>query len=102
MGKPRHVNTLVPSDKSCLEICEALEQRFLTVCRRYKQKWGVDIVIPEILKPDFIRWRTMVSRYNKRDFRHTEAEEKSVRELCQWTVDVNCELCSQPATKIKW
>jgi len=79
----------------------AVEERFLTVCNRYAQVWGVELIVPEILRPDFIKWRQMVSRYNKGDFRHTEAELKSLKAIATWTVDENCKLCGQDPIKLE-
>ncbi len=102
MVRKVHTNVLVKSDMSCLEGCQALEERFLTVCNRYAKKWGVDLPVPTYMQKDFIRWRTLVRRYNVNDFRHTEAELRSLKEIAQWTVDENAKLCGQPDTKIKW
>jgi hypothetical protein len=97
-----HKDVLVPSDKSCLEGCVAVDERFRTVCARYQKIWGVDLLVPESLRSDLFRWRQMISRYNKGDFRHTEAELRSLKAIAQWTVDVNSSLCNQPTIKIDW
>jgi len=97
-----HTDVLKQSDKSCLEGCAEIEDKFLRVCKKYARVWGVELLVPDIMKPDFIRWRTLVKRYNKGDFRHTDSELRSLKEIAQWTVDTNAALCKQPTTKIQW
>ena len=102
MSKAIHTSILKPSDRSMLEGATAVEERFLTVCKRYLKKWGVELQIPNHLKQDFIHWRELVVRYNQGDFRHTDAELRSLKEIAQWTVDINCELCGAQYTNIAW
>ena len=101
-GKQIHTNTLNPSDLGHRQMLVEMEERFLTVCNRYIKKWGIELVIPESLRPDFVRWRQMVSRHNKGDYRHTEAEWESIKSIAQWTVDENCKICDQPPVTVEW
>jgi len=95
-----HGNTLHPSDKSCLEGCLAIEERYNTVRDRFFRKWGVPLLIPSDLDSDFKRWRQLATRYREGDYRHTEAELKSMKAIAQWTIDVNCSVCGQPPVKV--
>jgi hypothetical protein len=101
-GKPRHWNRLVKSETDDIALCAAVEKRFLELCHLYKRTRETELPIPESLNNDFLHWRQMAVRHAGNDFRHTDAEIRSVRTIAQWTVDVKGILCNQEPFTLKW
>lgn len=102
-GKPaRHINVLHKSKQDDVALALALEDRFLRLCGDYRRIRGIELVPPQSLDNEIMRWRTMMVRFKKNDMRNTEAEIKSVQVLCQWTVDIRMELTNQPAKMVEW
>ncbi len=100
--RPIHLNMLHPSCRDIISLGIAVEERFLTLCESWLRMRGVQLPMPKSLTKDMFLWRTMMVRYKKGDFRHKEAEEKSLKAIAQYTVDRNNELrCQEPKT-IKW
>ena len=94
--------TLQPSVEDVVKLAFAVETRFVEILNKWSKTKGETLPIPTYLDKDILRWRMMVVRYRKGDFRHRLSEVKSVKEVAQWTVDKNCELCDQPKKKIEW
>lgn len=102
-GKPSiHGNRLKPSSQDVIALANAMEERFLILCGKWKQAKGDNLPIPEDLWQDLLRWRTVQVRHKIGDFRNSDAEWESMKVFAQWTVDVNCELCGQPPKKLEW
>ena len=104
-GKPKkiHLDRLQKSSPDDRQLIVELEKRFLTVCELYGRKsGGLTPDIPEHIKKEMVRWRQMAVRHQKGDFRHTPSEMLSVRTVCQWTVDLNCDLRGQERVTIEW
>lgn len=85
-----------------IQLAIAVEQKFLDLCGAYQKIKGVNLTYPPDMRHDFVRWRTMCARHRAGDYRHTDAELKSTREVAQWTVDVNCRLRNQPTKQLTW
>jgi len=98
----RHINLLVRSQRAEVDLAFQVEERFKTVCELYWRTHQTDLIPTKDLDGDMLRWRTMVVRHKAGDFRHTEAELKSVKVIAQWTLDINCDLRGQPRQNIKW
>lgn len=87
-------------DDVCLG--EAIETRLADLADAYLRIRGRTLQVPEILKNDFVRYTAYRSRHRKGDFRHSDSELKSVREIAQWSVQVNRALRGQPPKHIDW
>ena len=96
------IDKLLPSNEDFICLCIAIEERFLTVCDRYRRKWGVDVPIDDGVRGDMYLWRTALLRHRKGDYRHTRSELQATRSFAQWTLDENCKLCSRPFVKLEW
>ena len=99
---PRHTNVLQKSTLDNVQLGLAVEERFLEVCKLYLKERGVELITPYDLDSDMLLWRTMRVRHKKGDFRNTKDEERSVRKIAQWTLDVKLRLCDQPAKVLEW
>jgi hypothetical protein len=97
-----HKNVLVPSVQDTVELCRAVQERFLGLLESYLQIKGVCLIPPKSLDNAMIRWRTMAMRFASGDYRNSEEEVQSLREVAQWTVDENCLLRGQPPKKVNW
>jgi len=87
-------------DDVCLGM--AIEERLHDLAGAYQRIRGMSLQIPEILKNDYVRFVSYCERHRKGDFRHTESELKSVREIAQWSVQVNCAIRNQSPKHIDW
>jgi valyl-tRNA synthetase len=98
-----HPEPLRPSDPDTIHLGRAVESRFLDLCSAYRRIKGDDLVPPQDLDGDMLNWRAMMLRHQKRDFRHTVTELRSLQMVAQWTVDVNNNIRNQaPAEPISW
>ena len=91
----RHARMLQPSTMDMVKLAEALEERFLSLCKTYLREKHEELQIPKSLDADMFLWRTLVSRYKQGDFRNNRDEKKAVRRIAEWTHRVNCEVCNQ-------
>jgi hypothetical protein len=99
--KKIHVDNLKPSSQDCIALAEAIEPRFLTIVELYGKKWGGQLIpIPKEIQGHITRWRQMLLRHRKRDFRNSLSEWQSTKQFAQWTVDRNCELRGQEPKKV--
>lgn len=102
-GKGRqHINVLKLSRMDIVLLGEAVETRFLELCKTHLKIKGEELPIPSHLDKDMVLWRTMRIRHKSRDFRNTEDEFKSVKRIADWTHLVNCQLKGQKYTPIEW
>lgn len=62
----------------------------------------MELPIPEGIRLDFEEIKRMALRHRRGDYRHTVKEFESLKTLCQWSVDVNCDLRNQPKQVIEW
>lgn len=93
---------LMPSDRDIVELSRAVQDRFLDLCNAYLRIRGVQLVPPEGIKSDMLRWRRMVARHSVGNMHHTQSEKLSLRSVAQWTLDTNCRIRNQPTTTIVW
>lgn len=98
----RHTKVLHRSKQDDAALAVALEDRFLRLCGDNKRIRGEELYVPSGLDGDFLRWRTMMDRFKKGDFRNTEAEIRSVQTICDWTLEVKAMLVGQDAKKVEW
>ena len=94
--------SLISSTSDNISLAHAVEVRFLDLCQMYSRTHGVELPIPSDLNRDMYRWRQMRVRHKQGDFRHTEAELRSVRTIAQWTLDAKRELCGKPTEQLQW
>lgn len=93
---------LVLSKKSEVKLAFDVHDRFLQLCHTWRRVNGTDLMFPIDLKSDVIRWRTMITRFRNKDFRHREAEMKSTQNVADWTLALNAELKGQPIPVVEW
>ena len=102
-GKPRiHLNQLQLSTRDDVALGQAVEDRYLELCRLWPAMRGMAFVPPASLDKDMVLWRTMRVRHKAKDFRNTRSELLATRTIAQWTLDKNMELRNQPAKKLEW
>jgi len=99
-GKAIHGNALQPSPKSLVHGCQVVWEKVALVLTLHRRQRGMDLVPPPHLSNDWKFWRAMVKRYEKGDYRHTDAELQSMKMIAQWTLDVHCELRNQPKVHV--
>jgi len=95
----QHGSMLQPSG-TWVMFGEVVESRFLDLSGSWQRVKGADIPIPHSLNPDILRWREMRVRHKRGDFRHTDAELKSTKNIAQWTLDMNADLRGQKKQKL--
>ena len=92
---------LMPSDKDMISLTAAVMEGIRTVSDMYKRQWRIEISTIRITR-DLERMNTLVERYQKKDYRHTDSEKKAVRTLAQWSMDQKSALVGQPTKKLEW
>lgn len=80
----------------------AVEERFLILCKKYLRNKGEELPIPTDLNSDFLLWREMRVRHSRGDFRAYRDEILSTRKIANWTLKVNSELCNQEYQPIEF
>ena len=91
---------LLPSTPDTISLSEAVTERFISVFEFHRQLKGFDLAVPESIELDLVKWRMMVGRHRKGDFRNLESELIALKEVAQWTVEQNCILRGQPIKKV--
>lgn len=102
VGKVVHKNVLIPSTEDTVALCFAVQERFIILLDSYAAIKGEALIPPREFDSAMIRWREMAVRFKKSDFRNSEEELTSLREIAQWTLDENCKLRNQPLKKMFW
>ena len=98
----KHLNRLMTSKYDDVALAEATEVRFLELCKMYLTAKGEELVPPEELTMDMMRWRQMRVRHAGGDYRHTDAELKSVQTIAEWTVQIKMVICEQAPKHVEW
>jgi len=102
-GKPIHAEMLKPSTPDCMALAREMEKRFLIVCELYGRiSEGRPLPIPEGMQVHLVRWRQVVTRHRRGDFRNSVSEWKSMKEVAQFILDWGCRLRGQPQQKLIW
>lgn len=91
----QHGNMLMWSVPDTVCLAQAVEERFLDLCGSWLRVKGVELLVPRSMDLDMFRWRQMRVRHWSGDFRNTEAELKSTKNIAQWTLDQNADLRGQ-------
>jgi hypothetical protein len=89
--RPVHTNVLVPSPMEAVRLGREVEQRFVRLLADWLRVRGERLVPPPNLDNDMLRWRQMRVRHKEGDFRHTEAELRSMEAIAQWCYAKQCE-----------
>ncbi len=97
-----HGSSLLPSFMDDIELCAAVESRFLDVCGLFLRIKGEPLVPPDDLDGSLFSWRKMAVRHKSGDYRHTDSEFRSLQAVAQWTLDVNTSLRNQESKTIVW
>jgi len=101
-GNVRHHRMLHKSSPNDIALIPAVHDRYIELCGLYYRVNEEKLVPPPDLDADMLQWRQLVARYKLGDYRHTDAELKSLRTIAQWTLDLKCDLCGQPRKKLQW
>ena len=102
-GKPIHGDKLGPSDPDYRGLTEEVEQQFLTVCELWGRNTnGAPFAIPKEMQQHFIRWRVLLLRHRKGDFRNSPSEWASTKEVAQFVFDWHCRLRGQQLKQLQW
>jgi len=94
-GQAIHTGRLLPSNPDYIALCQAVEEKFKLLFNTYYNMIGEPLSVPVSLNDDMIRWRQMAVRHNRGDFRNSDAEIKSLRNIAEWTLVVNAKLHNQ-------
>ena len=98
----RHSNALQSSDPDTIQVSDAVEYRVKEVGSTYFREKGMELFIPKHLDKDMFLWRTMAVRHSAGDYRHTEDEKKSLKNVAEWTLEENCKLKGQEYVPLDW
>ena len=102
----KHKNVLVRSSRDQQVFCIAVNEKYREMCLLCRRIRGVDLVPPESLMPDIVRWRQMFVRHNQsHDMRHTAEELQSLEAVAQYTLVLDKELRGQeppPPLEFDW
>lgn len=93
---------LIKSDPDTIHLSLAVNERFLDLCDAYKRIRGNQLTPPKSVLDDMKRWRTMVVRHKRKDYRNSRSELQALRAVAQWTCDVNCDIRNQRRKKLVW
>ena len=96
------MSSLTTSIPDTIALGQAVEERFISLLDDYLRIRGVHLLPPTCIEKDLSLWRSMRIRHRRGDFRNTEEEEKAVKVVASWTLDINCELRNQPRKKLDW
>ncbi len=103
-GKPQsiHGGMLIPSTADDIALARAVKEKFRELCGTFQRIRGVPLKVPASLYKDIMRWKALLNRHKKRDFRHSEAEKESMKTVAEWTVALNAALRNNPKPSIEW
>lgn len=97
-----HTNVLYRSIADTVALGDAIETRFLELCKDYLRIKHEHLSFPADLDSDVFLWRCMRMRHKKGDFRNTDDELKSTRRIAEWTLHVKCSLTNREYVPIEW
>ena len=100
-GKAIHGDMLRPSNPAYAGLPQEVEKQFLTVCE-LQGRTGQQFRIPGRMKKHFLRWRAVLIRHRKGDFRNSASEWASLKEVAQFVFDQHCRLRGQPNKTLVW
>lgn len=98
-----HGDVLKPSNPNYKGLTEEIGQQFLTVCELYgRNMGGQPFPVSKEMEAHFLRWREMVVRHRKGDFRNSPSEWASMKVVAQYVFDWHCKLRGQPSKALVW
>ncbi len=93
-------DALVRSSHDEVALNVAVQEKFLTLCRLWKRNVGEELMTPQELDGDMLRWRTMAVRHRAGDLRHKASELKALKTMAAWTLEVKARMCGKPVPKV--
>jgi len=102
MSKPIHRNPMKRSSPDTVALGDAVEHRFLNLCQSWLRIRGECLPIPNDIDSAMLLWRRMMVRHKQGVLLNTDDEERALKLLAQWTVDMNCDLRGQDRKKLEW
>jgi len=91
--------TLKDAELDDVQLCVAVETRFLDLLASHQRIKKVQLAVPKDLNTDMILWRTMAIRFQSGDGRCSVDEMNALKRVAQWTVDENKKMRNQPEAK---
>ena len=102
-GRAIHGDALKPCNPNFKTLPEEIGEQFLTVCELYGRKiGGQPFPVSAYMVPHFARWRQVVIRYRKGDFRISSSEWASIKEVAQFVFDWHNRLRGQLLKVLVW
>jgi len=102
-GQVIHGDVLKPSNPNYKRLTEEIGHQFLTVCELYgRNTGGQPFPVSKEMEAHFLRWREMVVRHRKGDFRNSPSEWASMKVVAQYVFDWHCQLRGQPLKTLVW
>ena len=83
-------------------LSQEVELRIRELEQAFLDKVGVSLQVPKDLQADYHRFIQMRLRHRTGDFRHDADEKRSLQQIAQWTVNVNCVLRGQQKKAVQW
>ena len=94
--------TLELSTPDDITLTYEVSKRLLDLADAHLRIRGVELAIPIDMQLDFVRFQQVKQRHINQDYRHMDAEMRSVKAMAQWSLDVNCALRNQPRKQLTW
>jgi len=101
-ANPIHGSSLQMSVLDDIELCRAVQSRFLDVLHLHLRLKGEPLSPPKDLDSSIFLWRKMAVRHKTGDYRHTDGELRALQAVAQWTLDTNSLLRNQETKQITW
>jgi len=102
-GQTIHGDMLKPSNPHYKGLLEEIGEQFLTVCELHGRQTGKpQFSVPKNMEQHFMRWRQMLLRHRKGDFRNSPSEWASVKEVAEYVYRWHCKLRGQPVKEMAW
>jgi len=102
-GRVIHGDVLKPCNPNFKNLPEEIGEQLDTVCKLHDRKsGGQPLPVSVDMRPHFDRWRQVVDRYRKGDYRISSSEWASVKEVAQLAFDWHCRLRGQPLKVLVW
>jgi len=90
MGKNGRAAGLRPATEKEVEVTDDVRERVYTLAVAWRQYRGTDLLPPAGIIGSYKRWRGMVARHRRGDFRVAEDELKAQLEVMRWAYEANC------------
>ena len=102
-GRVIHGDRLEPSNPNYRELAEMIGEQFLVDCELHGRMTGdLQFPVPKEMEGHFLRWRNVLLRHRKGDYRNSPSEWASIKVVAQFVFDRYCRLRGQPVRELVW